>query len=225
MALFSGTQLTCVRGERTVFHGLDFHVDAGGLLLLTGPNGSGKSSLLRLMCGLLEPTMGEIIWNNENTQIERDDHNARLHYVGHHDAIKPMLSVAENISFWAEMHNNNGGGKQAVKQRVKSALERLGIAHLSDVPARYLSAGQTRRCALARILASPATLWLLDEPTTALDVETIATLETIIADHRKDGGIAIISTHSHIRATDPQTLDLGPFMGQPYANNMDEDAA
>jgi heme exporter protein A len=127
--------------------------------------------------------------------------------VGHHDAIKPVLTVFENIHFWAEMH----GGKNGSKDRVYGALEAFGIHHLADVPAQYLSAGQRRRTSLARILASKADLWLLDEPTTALDKAAIAMLEGILADHRKTGGICIVSTHAEIKADDTTTLDLTPF--------------
>ncbi|MBT4887999.1 MAG: cytochrome c biogenesis heme-transporting ATPase CcmA [Rhodospirillales bacterium] len=212
MTLFNGSQLTCIRGERTVFTGLDFAIDAEGMLLLVGPNGSGKSSLLRLMCGLLTPAAGAMSWQGEDIAEEREHHNGRLHYVGHHDAIKSVLTVQENIAFWAEMH----GGKQDAKKRVGDALDAFGIPHLADVPARYLSAGQRRRTSLARILASKADLWLLDEPTTALDKSAIASLEQIMADHRKSGGIAVVSTHAEVNAEDTTTLDLTPFANNRY---------
>lgn len=217
MALFSGTHLTCIRGEQTVFSGLDFEIDAGGLLLLVGPNGSGKSSLLRLMCGLLDCAEGAIRWEGEDTHLEPETHHARLHYVGHQDAIKPMLSVMENITFWAAMHNS-GNGDGDVTKRSGDALETFGIHHLADMPARYLSAGQLRRVALARVLASPAKLWLLDEPTTALDKSAIAALEQVLSTHRKSGGMAVISTHSEIMAEDTRTLDLTPFAEARYKN-------
>lgn len=207
MGLFAGNDLTCVRGERTVFQGLSFSIDAGGMLLLVGPNGSGKSSLLRLMAGLLQPAHGVIQWHDTDTREDPEAHNGRLHYVGHHDAIKPVLSVAENLRFWAEMH----GGADGAHGRVLNALDGFGIPHLADVPARFLSAGQRRRTSLARILASNAPIWLLDEPTTALDKDAIAALEGIIADHRAAGGMAIISTHSPINGEGAETLDLTPF--------------
>ncbi len=184
MALFTGTDLSCVRGERTVFCGLSFDLDAGGLLGLVGPNGSGKSSLLRLMSGLLHPAHGVIQWQDADTRDDPEAHNGRLHYVGHHDAIKPVLTVTENLRFWAEMH----GGGAGVNSRVAEALNGFGISYLSDVPARFLSAGQSRRTALARILSAPAPLWLLDEPTTALDKDAVGALESIITEHRAAGG-------------------------------------
>jgi heme exporter protein A len=207
MSLFSGTDLTCVRGERTVFSGLAFGMDAGGMLLLVGPNGSGKSSLLRLMAGLLHPTHGVIRWQNTDTLDDPETHNGRLHYVGHHDALKPVLTVTENLRFWVEMH----GGSAGVNSRISQALEGFGIPHLSDVPARYLSAGQGRRTSLARILSSPAPLWLLDEPTTALDKDAVAALEAAITEHRSAGGMVVISTHTSINGDCVETLDLTPF--------------
>ncbi len=207
MTLFTGSDLTCVRGERTVFRGLSFELDAGGLLVLVGPNGSGKSSLLRLMAGLLLPAHGAIRWQDADTRDDPETHNGRLHYVGHHDAIKPVLTVTENLRFWAEMHGGNAGANN----RVAEALKGFGISYLSDVPARFLSAGQSRRTSLARILSSPAPLWLLDEPTTALDKEAVAALESIIAQHRAAGGMAVISTHTPISGDGAETLDLTPF--------------
>jgi len=204
---FSGKDLVCVRGERTVFRGLDFSIEPGGALVLVGANGSGKSSLLRLMAGLLRPAAGSITWNGEDTCDDPESHGGRLHYVGHLDAVKPVLDVAENVAFWAGLRNGGSpeGGAAA------AALDAFGIGHLADVPGRFLSAGQKRRVSLARIMASPATLWLLDEPTTALDKATIAALEATIARHRDGGGMVVISTHSDMRLDAFQVLDLGEF--------------
>ncbi len=215
MSLFSGSRLNCIRGEQTVFTGLDFELSSGGMLVLVGPNGSGKSSLLRLMCGLLEQASGSICWDSEEIGDDREAHNARLHYVGHQDAIKVVLSVRENLAFWAAMHC---GGDDAARmsERVERALDTFGIAHLADVPTQFLSAGQRRRASLARIAASRAALWLLDEPTTALDKSAIAALEKTLADHRADGGMVVISTHSQIASQDTKTLDLTPFAVARY---------
>lgn len=207
MSIFSGQNLICVRGERTVFSGLDFSLEAGGALVLIGPNGSGKSSLLRLMSGLLPPASGTLTWENAGIGEDREAHGGRLHYVGHHDAVKPVLSVAENVAFWASLR---GGGKETAAA-VMAALETLGIAHLADVPGRFLSAGQKRRVNLARILAAPAPLWLLDEPTTALDKQAIAALEATIAGHRETGGMVVVSTHSDMRLGTSDVLDLANF--------------
>lgn len=205
MDRFIGHGLTCIRGERLVFAGLGFTLEAGGALVLTGPNGSGKSSLLRLMAGLLSPAAGTLTWNGEAVAADREAHGGRLHYVGHLDAVKPVLSVMENVAFWA---NLRPGGGPAVAE---AALAAFGIAHLAVVPGRFLSAGQRRRVNLARILAAPAPLWLLDEPTTALDRAAIAALEAAIACHRRAGGMVVAATHTPLSLGGAQTLDLGAF--------------
>ncbi|MBL6928675.1 MAG: heme ABC exporter ATP-binding protein CcmA [Rhodospirillales bacterium] len=208
MDRFTGSDLLCIRGERMVFTGLDFEVAAGGALILVGPNGSGKSSLLRLMARLLKPAAGAMAWNGEDVSDDPDAHNARLHYVGHMDAVKPVLSVAENVRFWAGLRPNGAADPQAATAR---ALETFGISHLADIPGRFLSAGQRRRVNLARIIASPAPLWLLDEPTTALDKEAIASLEGAITRHQRGGGMVVLATHAAIEAHAPSVLDLGDF--------------
>ncbi len=203
MTRFSGQDLVCIRGERCVFSGLSFNLDAGGALVLTGPNGSGKSSLLRLMAGLLRPASGKIAWNGENTAEEPEVHNGRLHYVGHLDAVKPVLSVRENLSFWAAL--------RGAESNVDGALKAFAIDRLAEVPGKFLSAGQKRRVGLARIAAAAAPLWLLDEPTTALDVKAIAGLENLIAKHREGGGMVVVSTHTEIAVGGSENLDLTEY--------------
>jgi heme exporter protein A len=207
MNIFSAENLICVRGGRTVFTGLDFTLQAGSAMVLVGPNGSGKSSLLRLMAGLLKPSYGSLKWGEEEISEDPEGHGGRLHYVGHHDAVKPVLNVSENVSFWASLMNGSSGNTEAVI----AALNTFGIGHLKDVPGRFLSAGQKRRVNLARILASPAPLWLLDEPTTALDRETVTSLETTITHHREGGGMVVISTHSEIQLANHQVINLAGF--------------
>mgnify|MGYP002629286145 CR=1 FL=1 len=209
MSEFCGKDLTCIRGERRVFGGLGFSLEPGGALVLIGPNGSGKSSLLRLMAGLLTQAQGTLTWDGEPTADDPESHGGRLHYVGHLDAVKPMLSVAENISFWASLRAAGDG----LEGRVTEALSAFGILRLADVPSRFLSAGQKRRVNLARIVAAPAPLWLLDEPTTALDRATIEGLEGLIARHRSDGGMVVVSTHSEMKLDAAQSLDLANFTG------------
>jgi len=207
MSNFSGKDLICVRGERTVFTGLNFTLEAGGALVLIGPNASGKSSLLRLMAGLLKAASGSLSWDVEEISEDPEAHGGRLHYVGHHDAVKPVLNVSENVSFWASLMS----GGADVGDATAAALSAFGIGHLADVPGRFLSAGQKRRVNLARILAAPAPLWLLDEPTTALDKEAITALEATIERHRAGGGMVVISTHSDMQLADYQVLDLTDF--------------
>jgi heme exporter protein A len=204
MTHFSGQNLTCIRSERPVFEGLDFTLEAGDALVLTGRNGAGKSSLLRLMTGLLPPAGGTIFWNNQPIEEDREAHHHRLHYVGHLDALKPVLSAVENLAFWAGL-----GGGPTDRATVISALERFGIAHAADLPSRFLSAGQRRRVNLARLLARPAPIWLLDEPTTALDSEAEARLTSAVEEHRAGGGLVVAATHSDLNLRGAQTLALG----------------
>ena len=205
MPQFTGADLVCFRGERTVFAGLSFTLEPGGALLLRGPNGSGKSSLLRLMAGLAKPLSGAVHWDGEDIATDPEAHNAHLHYVGHADPVKPVLTVGENLRFWALM--KNGGGDSDVT----AALDQLGIGHLESVPGRFLSAGQKRRVNLARLLAAPAALWLLDEPATALDRAAVQSLDDAIQGHRSGGGMVVISTHAEAGQQDEREIDLGQF--------------
>ena len=204
MTRFHGQKLVCVRSEHMVFRRLDFDLSSGDALVLIGPNGSGKSSLLRMMAGLLRPYDGRLLWDGEDALDDFDEHGANLHYVGHHDAVKSVLTVSENIKFWAELRGGNDLG-------IAEALKIFDIKHLYDTPGQFLSAGQKRRVNLARIIAAPAPLWLLDEPTTALDKATIKRLEAAIQNHRDSGGMVVLSTHSDVNMPGSKTLDLAQF--------------
>lgn len=211
---FHGEGLVCVRGDRMVFQGLDFNLEPGGALILIGPNGAGKSSLLRMQAGLLKPYDGRLMWDGEDALDDIDEHGAKLHYVGHHDAVKPVLTANENILFWAQLRGADAGG-------VESALNTFDIEHLYDVPGRFLSAGQKRRVNLARIIAAPAPLWLLDEPTTALDKATIKRLEQAIQAHRDAGGMVILSTHTDVNMPGAKVLDLAQFAAKMTFDEAD----
>jgi len=202
--MFSGHDLTCIRGERLVFSGLSFEVGEGTALLLTGPNGSGKTSLLRLMAGLLRPAEGEFRWNGVPVADDPDGFRLALRYVGHADAIKPTQSVADDLGFWSSWR----GGDDGASERHVAALHTFDLAHLAETPCRFLSAGQRRRLALARLIAAPAPLWLMDEPTVGLDRNSLAALEGAIAAHCSEGGIAIIATHQDIAVPRPAELRL-----------------
>jgi len=201
MALFQGNALGCRRGEALIFEAVDFALEPGDALWLSGPNGSGKSSLLRLMAGLLSPVAGRIAWSGAAITQDRDAHRARLRYLGHLDAVKTHLSVAENLAFWAAYW-------EIAAQAIEPALERLGIAHLAEAPARQLSAGQRRRLALARLALGQAPLWLLDEPTAALDSDGIERLAALIAEARAAGGIVIFSSHDTLPVPGMKQLAL-----------------
>lgn len=216
---FTGHGLACVRGGRVVFAGLDFTMSPGDGLVLLGPNGSGKSSLLRVMAGLLRPATGRLAWHGETVAEDPEAHAGRSHYVGHHDAVKPVLSVAENLRFWARLHEPHAA---TAGLAVENALERFGLGHLRDVPGKMLSAGQKRRTNLARLLAAPSPLWLLDEPITALDRASIKVLEQVFAEHRAGGGIVVLSTHSDVDLPGACELHLDRFAPAPEDDEADE---
>lgn len=201
MPLLLGHALACRRGDRLVFAGLDLALDPGEALLIEGPNGSGKSSLLRLLATLIPPFAGRLAWDGSDVAADPDPLRAALHYVGHADALKPALTTAENLAFWCRL-------RDAPAAAVPDALARFGIAALADLPARLLSAGQRRRLALARLAAIPATLWLLDEPTVALDATGVGQLLDAIAAHRAAGGMVAASTNVALALPGARRLDL-----------------
>ena len=206
MAMFEGRALACHRGGRLVFAGLDFALEPGAALVLRGPNGSGKSTLLRLLALLTPRRGGALRWDGEDVDADRDAHRARLRFLGHQDAAKPALAVLENLLFAARLADPAVAPAQCI-----AALERVGLARHARQPARLLSAGQKRRLALARLLASPARLWLLDEPGAGLDGEALAELHAMIARQRRDGGIVIASTHGDLEPEAAIRLDLDAF--------------
>ena len=196
--------LACRRGERLIFSGLSLTLPAGAALLLTGVNGSGKSSLLRLLATLLAPAAGRILWGGASVENDLAAYRARLSYVGHLDAIKPALSVRETLAFWVAMRGS-------ATPSLGPALSAFGLTALADWPCRWLSAGQRRRLALARLVAAPASLWLLDEPAAALDAGGEAALMAAIAAHRSTGGCAIIATHQAMALPGARELRLADF--------------
>ena len=201
-ASFEAHDLACLRGGRIVFRQLDFRVEAGGLLVLRGPNGAGKSSLLRMMAGLIGAAHGALLWNGDDIADDPDAHRARVSYAGHSDALKPALTVAEHLVFHAKLR-----GQAA--DRIAAALDAFALTKLADLPARLLSQGQRKRVALARLIAAPAPLWLLDEPTNGLDADSTARLEAAIAAHRETGGVAVAATHLDFAGAGATTLTLG----------------
>ena len=191
-------ELTVERGGRVIFDGISFAVGAGELLALTGPNGSGKSTLLRLVAGLLRSAAGTLALNPPGD----GEIGEQVHYLGHLDGLKPNFTLAENLLFWR--HLWRGAGLTPVE-----ALDRVGLAGLVDVPAGLLSAGQRRRVAIARLLLVHRPIWLLDEPTTALDANAEIGLGRLIEAHLADGGLAIAATHRSLPVAPTTTLALG----------------
>jgi heme exporter protein A len=199
--LFAADDLACVRGGRLVLTGVTFALAPGEIMLLRGPNGAGKSSLLRLLAGFLAPSAGMLSWGGRPALEDRAEHRARLHLIGHSNAIKGALTVRENLGFAAAV-----AGASAA--HLDGVLEGFELAALADVPAAYLSAGQQRRLALARLLATPRPLWLLDEPDAGLDAANQAHLARAVAAHRAEGGIAVIATHGDLEVAAPHVLEL-----------------
>jgi heme exporter protein A len=204
MAVFAGDGLACWRGGGLVFSDLAFSVEAGGALVIVGPNGAGKSSLLRLMAGLAPPSEGTLRWDGADIGDDPDAHRLRLHFVGHQDALKPALTVAETLSFWAHFR----GGRAGLAGRVARALFAFGLERLAELPVRHLSQGQRRRLALARLIASPAQLWLLDEPAAGLDRAAAALLAGAIAAHRGNGGIVALALHDEAHPPGARVLEI-----------------
>jgi heme exporter protein A len=195
-------QLACVRAGRPVFAGLSFALEPGDALLLRGPNGSGKSSLLRLMAGFLRPAAGRLAWHGASIEADLAEHRRQLCYLGHADAVKGVLTVRENLAFAVALSNG-------AADRIDAALGRFDLAVLADTPARYLSAGQRRRLALARLLTGDRPLWLLDEPGVGLDAANRARLEEVITEHRNKGGMVALATHGDTTVSDAKVLALG----------------
>ncbi len=183
-----------------LFEALSFALGPGDALVLRGPNGSGKSSLLRLLAGFLRAGAGAISWDGRPCQLDSTEHRGRLHFVGHADPLKPLLSVAENLAFAAGL----GGGSGTVAP----ALAGFDLEGLAATPARFLSSGQKRRANLARLLAGSRQLWLLDEPGVGLDVANRKRLQQAITSHRAAGGIAVLATHGDVSVSDAYILDF-----------------
>ena len=199
-----GEGLACRRGERRVFAGLSFHLPPGGALVLTGANGSGKTSLLRLLAGLIPPAAGRLVWGSAPIEHDPTAHRARLHYLGHQDGVKPDLTPRETLAFWAALRGFR-------TPRLDEALGAFALAPVADWPCRWLSAGQRRRLALARLCATAAPLWLLDEPISALDQDNQTRLEEVIVAHRADGGRVVVATHMPIEIAAAARLVLDDF--------------
>jgi heme exporter protein A len=234
MMQLSGIDLGCVRGGRQVFRDLSFAVAAGEALAVTGPNGVGKSTLLRLAAGLVRPTQGRLELAGGDPELTIGE---QAHYLGHLDALKPALSVTENLEFWADFlggaarqmkassaraalaseasgqrrnsNNARAGHSPEEGSSARAALAAVGLDGLTRLPATYLSAGQRRRLSLARLVAVERPIWLLDEPTSALDAAAQATLADLMRAHLAAGGLILAATHGPIGLDGIKELRLG----------------
>jgi heme exporter protein A len=200
--------IACRRGERLVFAGLSFRLPVGGALVLRGANGSGKTSLLRLLAGLIAPAAGRLTWGETPIDDDLAGHRARLHYVGHQDGVKPGLTPRETLDFWAALRGCDIRCRASV---LDTALAASALEPVADWPCRWLSAGQQRRLALARVSVAPALLWLLDEPFSALDHDNQNRLERAIAAHRATGGRVVLATHLPAEIGDAVGIELDGF--------------
>ena len=188
--MLSAHGLTCVRGERRLFAGLDLAIDAGEWLHVRGENGAGKTSLLRLLAGLAQPAEGGITWCGQPIRQADEQYRGKLLFLGHQGALKEELTALENLQFAAALD-----GAALPEPEAIAALHRFGLKGREELPVRFLSAGQKRRVLLARLLTRKASLWVLDEPFTALDVKAVDLLADLIREHLAGGGMAILTSH------------------------------
>ncbi len=195
--------LSCVRGDRTLFRDLDFDLKAGELLHLKGENGSGKTTLLRALAGLLLPESGEIRWHGDNIRRLREEYSRHLLYLGHLNGIKGDLTAVENLRIAAVLD-----GFRLTESRAWEVLGEIGLRGHEDLPSKHLSQGQKRRVALARLLVNRASLWVLDEPFTALDVAAVQLLQEVIRRHIYSGGLAVVTTHQTVAMIGEQTRSI-----------------
>jgi heme exporter protein A len=195
-----GDNLACSRGGREVFASLSFSLSAGEALLVTGRNGAGKSSLLRMIAGLVRHSAGRLDLDGGEPEATVGEQS---HYLGHQDAVKPALSVRENLRFWAEFLGSRPSA-------IEPALEAVDLAPLAELPAAYLSAGQRRRLSIARLVAVKRAIWLLDEPTSALDAPSQNRLAGLMHSHLAGGGMIVAAAHGPIGLERARELKLGP---------------
>ena len=194
--------LVVERGSRRILDGVSFHVDAGEALVLIGPNGAGKTTLIRTVAGLIGAADGSIRLDGGDPD---KDVAQQAHYIGHLNALKPSLTVEENLRFWAEYL----GGSSVNGAAIDEALAAFDLDALAMIPAGYLSAGQKRRACLARLVATVRPLWLLDEPTVSLDAASVQLLARQVARHAAGGGLVLAATHIPLGLASERRLELG----------------
>lgn len=197
------SNLTCIRGDRPLFSGLDLAVNAGEWLHVRGENGVGKTSLLRLLAGLAQPAAGDIRWDGHPIRQADEEYRRNLLFLGHHGALKEELTGLENLEFSAALD----GGALSESEAI-AALHRFGLKGREELPVRFLSAGQKRRVLLARLLTRKAKLWVLDEPFTALDTKAVDMLAALIGEHLVGGGMAVLTSHQAMPIPGGKVLQL-----------------
>jgi len=188
--MLEAQSLECVRDDRLLFSDLSFTVAEAEVLQIEGSNGSGKTSLLRIICGLRQAEAGKVLWRDESIVSSREDYYANMVYIGHLPCIKGDLTVLENVRALLDTRSLSLSVVE-----IEAALAKVGLATYEDVQGKALSSGQRRRILLAFVELSRAKLWILDEPLTALDVQGVALMESMILDHKSAGGSVIFTTH------------------------------
>ena len=203
--MLEAVNLGCIRGDRRLVKDLNFSATPGELIELRGANGSGKTSLLRILCGLATPAAGEVRWQGKNIRSLGEEYLSLVSYLAHQNGVKDELSAIENLRISSAL-----SGHPLNQTEAQEILGRIGLSRQQNLPARSLSAGQRRRVALARLLTSKATVWILDEILTSLDDAAIKLSGEFIAEHLKNGGLAIIATHHELNLAAPrvQRIDL-----------------
>ena len=198
--------ISCERGENRLFEGCSFVVQSGEWIQIEGHNGIGKTSLLRILAGLALPAEGDVLWNGELIQKQRDEYYNELFYLGHHAGIKPELTPWENLRFYQKIQ-----GLPLEDEALWAALGKVGLVGKDDLPCSYLSAGQQRRVALAKLWLTKQKLWILDEPFTAIDKKGVADLITHIEQHCENGGMVIFTSHQTAESDKVKVISLDQF--------------
>ena len=202
--MLEARELEATRGERTLFSGVGFSLAPGALLRVTGANGRGKTTLLRALCGLLQPAAGEVRWKGENIRVLREEYWAELLYIGHANALKDDLTPEENLAVASGI-----AGTSMARERARAALGLFGLAGREALPVRALSQGQRRRAALARLAVSEKRpLWILDEPFAALDAAGVEQVQSLAGEHLGRGGLVVLTTHQAARIAAPSAIDI-----------------
>ncbi len=203
-SLLSAEKLECTRDDRLLFNGLSFSLGSGEVLQIEGPNGSGKTSLLRILSGLRRADEGEVRWLGDDIRHAREDYYASMVYIGHLPCIKNDLTTLENIRVLLDTRSQS-----VSSAKVEQALASVGLAGFEDVAGKALSSGQRRRVLFAFLLLAEAKLWILDEPLTALDVKGVDMVESMILEHRENGGSVVFTTHHGMQLPcDMKRVDL-----------------
>ena len=197
-SLLKGENISVWRGDNLLLHELSLTIDAGDVVQVLGANGSGKTTLLRILCGIGIADDGDVLWRGEPIAHARDQFHAELLYLGHKSGIKSSLTPVENLLFFCELAGIENS--EGVQHKIHAALTELALQDKANIPCRNLSAGQQRRVSLARLILEPATLWVLDEPLTALDKAGLQWVENQVASHVEKGGAVVLTSHTNFNA-------------------------